>query len=680
MKTQDPLLKSFKLKHLHLKNRIISTSHEPAYSENGLPKERYLLYHREKAKGGIAMTMIGGSTLVSPDSPPVFGNLYAGSDNIIPYFQKIAESVHSYGSAIMCQITHLGRRSVSNAGDWLPIISPSCVREPAHRGFPKIAEESDIRRIVKDYGKAAKRCKEGGLDGLEIEAYGHLMDSFWSPRTNLRKDKYGGSLSNRARFSIEVIEEIRKNVGSNYIVGIRMVFDENLMDGLKIEEGLKIGEILVKSGGLDFINVILGHIDTQEGLSHIIPNMGTPAGPQLEFVGSIKKEFNLPVFHAARINDVSTTRYALNENLLDMVGMTRAHMADPYIVEKIKSGKEERIRHCVGIGYCLDRLYENGDALCAQNPATGREKTIPHKISTISCKPKKIVVIGAGPAGLEASRVCAERGHEVILIEANDRVGGQLLLAAKVERRREIIGIVDWLFNEVKSLDVRIRLNCLADYKYVVSENPDVVIIATGGIPNTNFLKKGNNLVVSSWDILSGNVTPKKNILIFDDNGQHPGISCCEFLCNLSTKIEYVSPERTIAPDVGGTNYPAYLKKLYKNDVLITLNHRLIEVYRKDNAYHAVLYNEYTHSSKKRTVDQVIVEHGTLPLDELYLELKDYSVNLGEIDLSDLINGKPQTLLKKPENNFKLFRVGDAVASRNIHSAIYDSLRLCKDI
>ena len=363
-----------------------------------------------------------------------------------------------------------------------------------------------------------------------------------------------------------------------------------------------------------------------------------------------------------------------------MVGMTRAHMADPYIVSKIISGEEERIRHCVGIGYCLDRLYENGDALCAQNPATGREKTMPHLISKISGKFKKIVVIGAGPAGLEASRVCAQRGHEVVLLEANDQVGGQLLLAAKVERRKEIIGIVDWLFKEIQSLKVKLRLNCLASFKDVVSENPEIVIIATGGIPNTNFLTKGNNLVSSSWDILSGNVKPKNNILLFDDNGQHPGISCCEFLSTLSTNLEYVTPERTIALDVGGTNYPAYLKKLYKNDVLITLNHRLIEVNRNDLGLNAVLYNEYTRSSIERSVDQIIVEHGTLPLDELYLDLKDYSTNSGEIDLEDLINGRPQTLVNKPENKFKLFRVGDAVASRNIHSAIYDSLRLCKEL
>ena len=682
MSSTDPLLQPFQLKHLSLKNRILSTSHEPAYSVDGLPKERYRLYHEEKAKGGIALTMFGGSTLVSQDSPPVFGNLYAGNDEIIPYFQKMAEGVHKHGAALMCQITHLGRRSVSNAGDWLPIVAPSCVREPAHRGFPKIAEETDIRRIVKAYGAAAKRCQQGGLDGVEIEAYGHLLDAFWSPRTNSRTDRYGGSLENRARFALEVLEEIRKQVGSTYIVGIRMVFDEaldsQLDGGLRLEEGLKIGEMLVSTGGLDFINVIQGHIDTQEGLSHIIPNMGTPAAPQLEFAGAIKREFELPVFHAARINEVATARHALRENLLDMVGMTRAHMADPYIVAKIESGEEERIRPCVGMGYCLDRLYENGDALCAHNAATGREQTMPHLVPKTSGSVKKIVVIGAGPSGLEAARVCAERGHKVVLFEANDRPGGQLLLAAKVERRRETISIADWLFAEVQRLGVEVRFNCYAEVTDVLAENPEVVIVAAGGLPNLEFLSEGADLVVPSWDILAGTVKPKKNILLFDDNGQHPGISCAEFLANSETKLEYVTPERIIAPDIGGTNYPAYLRALHLNEVTITLNHRLTEVKRNDSGLTAVLYNEYTHANIERSVEQIVVEHGTLPLDELYLGLGEQSSNGGELDLEALISGKPQNIICNTEGNFKLFRVGDAVASRNIHSAIYDSLRLCK--
>ena len=688
MSTADPLLQPFQLKHLRLKNRIISTSHEPAYSEDGLPKERYRLYHEEKAKGGIAMTMFGGSTLVAPDSPPVFGNLYAGNDKIIPYFQEMADGVHKHGAALMCQITHLGRRSVSNAGDWLPIVAPSCVREEVHRGFPKIMEESDIRRIVKAYGAAAKRCQLGGLDGVEIEAYGHLLDAFWMKRTNFRTDRYGGSLENRVRFSLEVLEEIRKQVGNDYIVGIRMVFDEgldeNIAGGLRLEEGLKIGEMLVETGALDFINIIKGHIDTEEGESLVLPSMGIPAAPYLEFAGAIKREFNLPVFHATRINEVASARYALRENLLDLVGMTRAHMADPYIVKKIESGKEDLIRPCVGMGYCLDRLYENNDALCAHNPATGREKTMPHFVPQTSGSLRKVVVIGAGPSGLEAARVCAERGHSVVLFEANDRPGGQLLLAAKIKRRQEIIGIVDWLFTEVQRLGVEMRFNCYAEASEILAENPEVVIVATGGLPNTEFLREGSDLVVPSWDILAGSVKPKKNILLFDDNGQHPGISCAEFLAkrdsHLGTNLEYVTPERTIAPDVGGTNYPAYLTALYENEVKITLNHRLTEVRRNTSGLVATLYNEYTHSNIERTVEQIVVEHGTLPLDELYFELREQSSNGGEIDLEALISGKAQNLVNNSEGKFQLFRVGDAVASRNVHSAIYDSLRLCKDL
>src|SRR5690606_24962257 len=202
------LLQPFRLRHLKLRNRIMSTSHEPAYAEDGRPGLRYRLYHAEKARGGIALTMIGGSAVVAPDSPPAFGNLHLFDERIVPDLQALADAVHAHGAAVMCQITHLGRRTYWNRADWLPVLAPSPVREPAHRSFPKAMEEHDIRRVVRAYGAAARRCREGGLDGIEIEAYGHLLDAFWSPATNRRTDAYGGSLENRMRFSLEVLDEI----------------------------------------------------------------------------------------------------------------------------------------------------------------------------------------------------------------------------------------------------------------------------------------------------------------------------------------------------------------------------------------------------------------------------------------------------------------------------------------
>ena len=675
----DPLLQPFTLKHLRLKNRIFSASHEPSYGENGLPTERYRLYQEEKARGGMGLTMFGGSALVARDCAPAFGNLDLGGDEIVPYLQQLTESVHRHGAALMCQITHMGRRTSSYSGPWFPTLWPSCVREPAHRSFPKIMEDFDIARAVGAYGEGARRCVEGGLDGIEIQSYGHLFDAFWTERMNQRTDRYGGSLDNRVRFSLEVLDEVRRQVGGDYIVGVRMVLDEALDDGLSFDEGLEIARRLVDTGTVDFINVIRGHIDTDKGLSEVIPNMGTPSAPNIEFTKIVKEALNIPILHSARINDVATARHAIASGAMDLVGMTRAHMADPHITRKIEQGEEDRIRPCVGMGYCIDRLYEPGDALCSHNPATGREQHLPHDIAPADEK-RKVVVVGAGPAGLEAARVCALRGHRVTLLEAADQPGGQILLASRVERRREIIGITEWLRAEVETAGVDMVFNCLAEADDVLGYDPDVVIVATGGLPNTTFLQTGEDLVTTTWDILSGQATPAEEVLLFDDNGQHQGLSCAELMARAGSRVEIATPDRMIGHEVGGTNIPAYLKTFHEQGVKMSLTLRLVGVERADGKLKAVLYNEFTDSRQERLVDQVVVEHGTLPVDDLYFELKDMAVNRGEFDPEAMMQGRLEEPCANPEGRFHLFRVGDAVASRNIHSAIYDSLRICKDL
>ncbi|MCO4316429.1 NADH:flavin oxidoreductase [Phyllobacterium sp. 21LDTY02-6] len=670
----DPLLQPFQLKHLTLKNRIMSTSHEPAYSEDGMPKERYRLYHREKAKGGIALTMTAGSAVVSRESPPAFGNLHAYRDEIVPWLRELADDCHEQGAAVMIQLTHLGRRTSWNKADWLPVVSASPIREPAHRAFPKEAEDWDIERIIADYAAAAQRMQAAGLDGIEFEAYGHLMDGFWSPATNRREDEYGGSLDNRLRFTWMVIDSVRKAVGPDFIVGIRMVADEDWELGLSREEGVEIARRLAASGKFDFLNVIRGHIDTDAALNEVIPIQGMRSSPHLDFAGEVRQLTKFPVFHAARIADVATARHAVAEGKLDMVGMTRAHIADPHIVRKIMAGEEHRIRPCVGATYCLDRIYEGGEALCIHNAATGRELTMPHVIAK-ALRPRNVVVVGAGPAGLEAARVAAEAGHGVSVLEAADQAGGQVQLAAKNPRRKEMIGIVDWRLDELARLGVGIRYNVWAEANDVLEMSPDIVVVATGGMPQNPRLEAGDALVTSSWDIMAGAVKPGETVLLYDDNGGHQGMGAAEMIAEGGSKLELVSPERFFAPEMGGMNHVPYMRAFHRRNVRITINTRLVAVSRSGNQLLAVLGSDYAPDHREeRLVDQVVVEHGTLPIDELYAELKPLSSNRGAIDYGALVNGG-DIFPVRGEGGFQLLRIGDAVHSRNIHAAIYDGLR-----
>jgi len=639
MSPRDPLLQPYQLKHLTLKNRIMSTAHEPAYSVDGMPSERYRLYHEEKAKGGIALTMTAGSAVVSADSPPAFGNLHAYKDEIVPWLRELSDACHEHGTAVMMQITHLGRRTNWNHSDWLPVLAPSLVREPAHRAFPKVIEDWDIERIICDYADTAERMKAGGLDGIEIECYGHLMDQFWSPATNQREDEWGGSLENRTRFSRRVLEAIRDRVGQDFIVGLRMVADEQWDIGLSREEGVAIAHMLIDTGNIDFLNLIRGHIDSDVGLSKVIPVGGMPSAPHLDFCGEVRAETKFPVFHAARISDVATARHAIAEGKLDMVGMTRAHMADPHIVNKIQAGQEDDIRPCVGATYCLDRLYEGHEALCIHNPATGREASIPHVIAASGNEKKSCVVIGAGPAGLEAARVLAARGHEVVVYEAAAQAGGQVLLASRNKRRSELIGIIDWRVAQCQKSGVVFHFNHYVDAGDIDATASDVVIVATGGLPNTDILP-GADHAVSTWDILSGDVVPAERVLLFDDNAAHPGLAGAEAIALAGSELEIITPERYFAADIGGLNHAKYAECFDKHGVRITINKRLVGIRKEGNHLIAEVGSDYSNNIEERVVDQVVIEHGTLPMDDLYFDLKPMSSNLGAVNVAALKHGR----------------------------------------
>ena len=680
--TKDPLLQPFQLKHLTLKNRIMTTSHEPAYPEDGMPKDRYRAYHEERARAGVALAMTAGSAAVSKDSPPVFNNILAYKDEVVPWIQNLADGCHEHGCAVMIQLTHLGRRTGWNKGEWLPSVSSSKHREPAHRAFPKLIEDWDIERIINDFADAAERMKAGGMDGIELQVYGHLLDQFWSPLTNDLTGPYGAdTLENRMRFPLDVLSAIRKRVGSEFIVGFRYTADEAQKGGITVEDGLKISQTLAETGELDFLNVIRGRIHTDPAMTDLIPVQGMASAPHLDFAGQVKKLTGMPTFHASRIPDVATARHAIDAGLLDMVGMTRAHIADPHIVQKIMEGREQDIRPCVGATYCLDRIYQGGEALCLHNAATGRELSMPHVIVPATTT-RKVVVVGAGPAGLEAARVAADRGHEVIVFEAQSDPGGQVRLTALSPRRREMISIIDWRMAQCAARNVVFRFNTLAEAEDVTALSPDVVIVATGCLPNLELYESGEEAqnVVSSWDIIAGDVNPASNVLIYDESGDHPALQAAEVVANTGAKVEIMTPDRTFSPEIMAMNLVPYMRSLQDKDVTFTVTRRLLGVAKTGNTLTATIGTDYSDLTDQKEYDQVIVNYGTLPLDELYFDLKPLSSNHGAVDHDALIAGQPQTIERNSAGSFQLFRIGDAVSSRNTHAAIYDALRLVKDI
>ena len=675
--TVDPLLTPFAIKRLQFRNRVISTSHASMLDEGGLPLERYQRYHEEKARGGLAMTMIGGSAMTSPDSSWGGGQLDLSNDRIVPHLRSLSDRIHRHGAAVMCQVSHLGRRATGFAWNWLPVLAPSRIRETRNRNFPKELDHADIKRIVQDYADAARRCVEGGLDGVETVTGGHLIGQFLSPRTNKRTDGFGGSVGNRARFGLMAHEAIRKAVGDDVVVGIRFVIDEGVEDGSDFEDCLKLARLFEQEGHLDYFNCIYGRMDTDLALAEDnMPGIFQRSAPFLAQVSQFRKETKLPLLHAAGIRDVATARHAIRAGVVDLVGMTRAHIADPHIVNKIMRGDEERIRPCVGATYCLYKKVN-----CIHNAASGRETTLSHVVMPAAQR-SKVVVIGGGPAGMEAARVSAERGHSVVLFEAGPKLGGQIIVAASAHERRDLIGIVDWRISELERLGVEVRTNSYAQADDALAEKPDIVIVATGGIPDMEWLE-GGELCDSVWDVLTRSVVGKDDILVYDGTGRQAAPSCALRLAEEGKSVCIATPDDALAVEMPYTDKASYRKRISQLGIRSLVEVRLQKVVRRNHGpgLVATLRNELTGAESEIEVQQVVIENGTLPVADVYHELRTRSVNDGVTDIRFLLG--QETALPEPARKagqFELHRIGDAASSRDIHAAIYEASRLCSKL
>ena len=392
--------------------------------------------------------------------------------------------------------------------------------------------------------------------------------------------------------------------------------------------------------------------------------------PFLARAGAFRQAVDLPVFHATRITEIATARHAIREGLLDMVAMTRAHLADPQLVAKLMRGDEERVRPCVGATHCMSELRPT----CLHNPSTGHEGVLPHEVEPAVAS-RRVLVAGGGPAGLEAARVCAERGHDVRLLEASGELGGQVLLATRASWRRDLVGIVDWRSRELARLGVDVRFHQFVEPEAVGDGDADVVIVATGGVPDLDWFD-GAEHCTSVWDVLAGTASPGERAIVYDGTGRHAALTAAEKMRLAGSDVEFFGLDGHLAMEMAYSEQVIWRRRTYEIGIEPRLDRRLVRIERDGNRLRATFRNELTDALETHAADQVVVEHGTRPADAIFHGLRHRSSNRGVVDQGALLGGRPQPGAEG--GGFRLFRIGDAVSSRNIHAAILDAFRLCR--
>ncbi len=640
------LFEPMKIRGMELKNRIVMCPMENCYAEeNGNVSERTIAYYRERAKGGVGWIDVE-ATYIDLQGRARRYQTGVYRDETIPGLKKLVDVVHSYGAKITLQINHAGRQANSQlSGERL--VAPSPITCTPKDEVPRPLEIEEIQKIIGLFGKAALRAKEAGFDGVEIHgAHGYLIHQFLSPLSNERKDDYGGPLENRMRLGLEVLSEVRKCVGSDYLVGYRISASDYVDRGLKIEDTLKTAQAL-EARGLDVLNVSAGMASHPESGIMATPPMAIPRGIHLPLAEAMKKGLHIPVIAVGRINTPELAEKALADGKADLVAMGRAFLTDPHWPSKALSGKVEEIRRCIACNEaCSTRLGQHLPIMCIQNPLLGREGEIEIREAS---KKKKVFIIGGGPGGLEAARICAMRGHEVSLYEEHKELGGRLLSAVLAPHKDEVRGILDYQIGAVKRLPVEIHLGAKVDGAFLKEKKPDAMIVATGSIPlDIDVIegkKKGKGKKIPhAEDVLNGKVPKGDKIAVI--GGGMIGCEVAEFLIQKGKKVCLIEMLDDLALDLSARPRYLLLRRLRESGKVEILTKTKVKGIKGQT----VIVEREGKETELEKVDGIVLSIGYRPDDSLFQSLK---------------GGAPE-----------VFAVGDCVKPRKAFEAIQEGFEV----
>ena len=630
-----------------VRNRVIFSAHLTNYAEDGLATEQHAAYYEARAAGGAGL-IITEEHSTHPTDWPYEKLIHGFHRKVIPGYRRITDAVHRHGTPIFAQINHNGGQA-SSMYSRLPVWAPSAVPDPLFREVPKAVTVREIAEIVAGYALVAGHCREGGFDGVELQcSHSSIVRGFLSGATNLRRDQYGGSLANRARILIEIVRAVREAIGPGLALGVRLCGDELIEGGTTIDEAVEVAKMVEATGQVDYINTSIGVATAT--LYVIEASMHVPPGYALFIPNAIRRAVSIPVVGVGRFKDALQAERALAEGHCDLVGAVRAQIADPDFVRKAQAGAHEDTRLCLSCNQeCVGRMGLNRWLGCIENPRTGREALVP-AVPSRSPVPKKVLVVGAGPAGMQAAISAAAHGHEVTVYERDDEVGGQVRWAASVPNRAELGDVLRNQQRELVAHGVKLCLGHGVDAGFVTAQRPDVVIVATGAAPARPYWAPGDaSTIVDVLDVLTGAVWPPPGarVVIVDELGFHQATSVAEVLADRGCSVEILTNGMVVAQDLGITlDMENFLTRAAAKSIILTTD----SVVMGWNGTHLSVLHHVSNTMHELATDWVVLAVAPRAADELYFELLAQGVTV--------------------------HRVGDCVAPRRIHAAVIEGDRI----